>query len=47
MDLTPNPSRVMSDRNLDGRNCAIVIAELLARVIAAIRITSVRWRSFV
>ena len=30
---------------LDGRNRAIVIAELLARVIAAIRIASVRWRS--
>ena len=35
-------SRGMS---LDGRNRAIVIAEPLARVIAAIRITSVRWRS--
>ena len=31
---------------LDGRNRAIVIAESLARVIAAIRITSVRWRSY-
>ena len=31
---------------LDGRNRAIVIAEALARVIAAIRITSVRWRSY-
>ena len=31
--------------NVDGRNCAIVIAEPLARVIAAVRITSVRWRS--
>ena len=30
--------------SLDGRNRTIVIAELLARVIAAIRITSVRWR---
>ena len=30
---------------LDGRNRAIVIAESLARVIVAIRITSVRWRS--
>ena len=29
---------------LDGRNRTIVIAELLARVIAAIQITSVRWR---
>ena len=27
------------------RNPGIVIAELLARVIAAIRITSIRWRS--
>ena len=32
--------------NLDGRNLAIVVAESLARVIAAIRITSVRWRSY-
>ena len=31
---------------LDGRNRARVIAESLARVIAAIRITSVRWRSY-
>ena len=31
---------------LDGLNRAIVIAELLARVIAAIRITSVRWGSY-
>ena len=31
---------------LDGRHRAIVIAESLARVIAAIRITSVRWRSY-
>ena len=30
---------------LDGRNRAIVIAESLARVVAAIRTTSVRWRS--
>ena len=29
---------------LDGRNRARVIAESLARVVAAIRITSVRWR---
>ena len=32
--------------SLDGRNRAIVIAESLARVIATIRITSVRWRSY-
>ena len=32
--------------SLDGRNRAIVIAESLARVIAAIRITSVCWRSY-
>ena len=32
--------------SLDGRNRAIVITESLARVIAAIRITSVRWRSY-
>ena len=31
---------------LDGRNRARVIAESLARVIAAIRIASVRWRSY-
>ena len=31
---------------LDGQHRAIVIAESLARVIAAIRITSVRWRSY-
>ena len=33
-------------RALDGRNRARVIAESLARVIAAIRFTSVRWRSY-
>ena len=32
--------------NLGGRNRAIVITESLARVIAAIRITGVRWRSY-
>ena len=32
---------------LDGQNRAIVIAESLERVCAAIRITSVRWRSYV
>ena len=31
---------------LDGRNCARLIAESLAIVIAVIRITSVRWRSY-
>ena len=31
---------------LNGRNRAIVIAESLARVIAAIRIASGRWRSY-
>ena len=31
---------------LDGRNRARVIAESLARIIAAIRITSVRWQSY-
>ena len=31
---------------LDERNRTIVIAESLARVIAAIRIASVRWRSY-
>ena len=31
---------------LEGRNHARVIAESLARIIAAIRITSVRWRSY-
>ena len=33
-------------RLIDGRNHAIVIAEPLARVLAAIRIASVRWRSY-
>ena len=32
--------------NLDGRNRAIAIAESLARVIAAIRIASESWRSY-
>ena len=32
--------------NRDGQNRAIVVAESLARVIAAIRITGVRWRSY-
>ena len=36
----------LSSPSLDGRNRAIVIAESLARVIAAIRITSVGWRSY-
>ena len=31
---------------LDGRNRAVVIAESLARVSAAIRIASVRWSSY-
>ena len=35
-----------TEQALDGRNRAIVIAESLARVIAAIRIASVRWRSY-
>ena len=33
-------------RILDGQNRAIVIAESLASIIVAIRITSVRWRSY-
>ena len=37
---------IFSSRSLDGRNRAIVIAESLARVLAAIRIASVRWRSY-
>ena len=37
--------RKQSKTLIDGRNLAIVIAEALARVIAAIRIASVRWRS--
>ena len=46
-----NPNRQVWERilaffgALDGRNRGIVIAESLARVIAAIRIASVRWRS--
>ena len=35
-----------SPGSLDGRNRAIAIAASLARVIAAIRIASVRWRSY-
>ena len=43
----PRPPRMaFSLRDLDGRNRARVIAESLARVIAAIRITSVRWWSY-
>ena len=38
--------RLTSNTNLDGRNRARLIAESLARVIPAIRITSVRWRSY-
>ena len=36
---------LLSGIDLDGRNRARVIAESLARVIAAIRIASVRWQS--
>ena len=36
----------LNTKSLDGRNRAIVIADSLARVIAAIRITSVRWWSY-
>ena len=39
-------SNRVSLENLDGRNRAIVIAESLARVIAPIRIASVRWRTY-
>ena len=35
------------DKCLDGRNRAIVTAESLARVISAIRVASVRWRSHI
>ena len=42
----PTPPPYVLHTPLDGRNRAIVIAESLARVIAAIRITSVRWRSY-
>ena len=45
-ELATGLFRVASDLPLDGRNCSIVIAELLARVIAAIRIASVRWRLY-
>ena len=38
--------RIQPLGSLDGRNRAIVIAESLARVIAAIRIASVRWWSY-
>ena len=37
---------VQNSYNLDGRNRAIVIAQSLARLFAAIRLTSLRWRSF-
>ena len=37
---------LVSAESLDGRNRAIVTAESLARVFAVIRITSVRWRSY-
>ena len=37
----------LSVNSLDGRNRAIVIAESLARGIAAIRIASVRWQSHI
>ena len=40
------PGALRTLRNLDGRNRAIVIAESLARVVAAIQIASVRWRSY-
>ena len=39
-------SELSAVQNLDGRNRAIVIAESLARVIAAIRIASIRWQSY-
>ena len=40
------PPGLVQVGNLDGRNRAIVVAESLARVIVAIRIASVRWRSY-
>ena len=42
----PTAPRLPCVIRLDGQNRAIVIAESLARVIAAIRIASVRWRSY-
>ena len=47
-DLRPgkNPIQASIVADLDGRNRARAIADSLARVIAAIRITSVRWRSY-
>ena len=44
--LPKNKERKDREGLLDGRNRAIVIAESLARVIAAIRIASVRFRSY-
>ena len=44
--LFPEKIRYLGPRNLDGRNRARVTAESLARVVAAIRITSVRWWSY-
>ena len=43
---TPRFSITFTISTLDGRNRARVIAESLVRVITAIRITSVRWRSY-
>ena len=46
LNLRGFPIHILPLQTLDGRNRAIVIAESLARVIAAIRIASVRWRSY-
>ena len=44
--MTRGDREIVYVPNLDGRNRTIVIAESLARVIVAIRIASVRWRSY-
>ena len=43
---TPKSSQRTPKAGLDGQNRAIVLAESLARVVAMIRITSVRWWSY-
>ena len=46
LTLTKNAPQEIFSAILDGRNRARVFAESLARVITAIQITSVRWRSY-
>ena len=46
VELNQLSNSVQTIRTLDGQNRAVVIAETPARVIVAIRIASVRWRSY-